>query len=110
VKEIFAPRGRRGWCLGFQVTGMIHWEAKIKTQKIFRAFNNSSLKKKLLGHATTLAASPPPPKKSPKKDFFKTNMDQLFLHLEYDCFLEITDAEKMNTFLQDSKVPVIVGK
>lgn len=37
-------------------------------------------------------------------------MDQLFLHLEYDCFLEITDAEKMNTFLQDSKVPVIVGK
>lgn len=37
-------------------------------------------------------------------------MDQLFLHLEYDCFLEITDAEKMNTLLQDAKVPVIVGK
>lgn len=37
-------------------------------------------------------------------------MDQLFLHLEYVCFVEIMDAEKMNTFLQDAKVPVIVGK
>ena len=30
--------------------------------------------------------------------------------LLYVCFVEITDAEKMNQFLADAEVPVIVGK
>ena len=55
--------------------------------------------------------SPAPEEKSLRKTFFsKTNLDQFFLQLEYVCFVEIMDAEKMNTFLQEAKVPVIVGK
>lgn len=65
VKEIFAPGGRRGWCLGFQVTRMIQWEAKIKTQKIFRAFNNSSLKKKIPRACNNPCCLSPAPKKNP---------------------------------------------